>query len=219
MDFFARPRRRVGGVLSFGYGVSVQSARAFATMVQKVHSTAEPVWIRAEQLHRIQGAGGVLYLADPMLTPSARLRLRVGPAHYCLCGVTHTTASAQTMEQIAELLTEPVMPWDALICTSTAVAETVRIVLEAQAEFLRWRLGDAIRLSKSEIPVIPLGVHCSDFAFSDEDRHLARIALGIQREDVAALTWGGSHLAARLTRSKCIRAFRRPRREPGGGSS
>ena len=174
----------------FGYGVSAQSARAFATMVQKVDSAAEPMWIRGEQLHRIQEAGGVLYLADPMLTPSARLRLRVGPAHYCLCGVTHTTASAQTMEQIAELLTEPVMPWDALICTSTAVAETVRIVLEAQAEFLRWRLGDAVRLSKPEIPVIPLGVHCSDFAFSDEDSHLARIALGIQREDVAALYVG-----------------------------
>ena len=174
----------------FGYGVSVQSARAFATMVQKVDPTAEPVWIRAEQMHRIQGAGGVLYLADPMLTPSARLRLRVGPAHYCLCGVTHTTASAQTMEQIAELLTEPVMPWDALICTSTAVAETVRIVLEAQTEFLRWRLGDAVRLSKPEIPVIPLGVHCSDFAFSDEDRHLARNALEIQQEDVAALYVG-----------------------------
>jgi alpha-maltose-1-phosphate synthase len=174
----------------FGYGVSAQSAQAFATMVQKVDPAAEPVWIRAEQLHRIQEAGGVLYLAGPTLTPPARLRLRMGPAHYCLCGVTHTTAGAQTMEQIAELLTEPVMPWDALICTSTAVAETVRIVLEAQTEFLRWRLGDGVRLSKPEIPVIPLGVHCSDFAFSDEDKHLARNALAIQREDVAALYVG-----------------------------
>ena len=174
----------------FGYGVSALSAQAFAAMVQEVDPVAEPLWIRAEQLHRIQGAGGVLYLADPTLTPAARLRLRVGPAHYCLCGVMHTTASARIMQQIAELLTEPVMPWDALICTSTAVAETVRIVLEAQKEFLRWRLGDGVRLSKPEIPVIPLGVHCSDFAFSDEDKHLARNALGIQREDVAALYVG-----------------------------
>jgi hypothetical protein len=49
----------------FGYGVSAQSAQAFATMVQKVDPAAEPVWIRAEQLHRIQEAGGVLYLAIP----------------------------------------------------------------------------------------------------------------------------------------------------------
>jgi hypothetical protein len=92
------------------------------------------------------------------------------------------------MEQIAELLTEPVMPWDALICTSTAVAETVRIVLEAQTEFLRWRLGDAVRLSKPEIPVIPLGVARTLLWTKG---HLKKPQCGgIQHEDVAAFTWG-----------------------------
>jgi hypothetical protein len=77
-------------------------------------------------LERIGASRGVLYLSDPSFANFARLRQRVGPASYSLCGVTHTLATAGTQQMIADLSSEEVMPWDALVCTSNAALETVR---------------------------------------------------------------------------------------------
>lgn len=166
------------------------SAAAFADLVREIDPAAEPRWISPGQVAASQGAGGPLYLADPTLPAFARLRLREGISGYSLCGVTHTTATPQALAGIADLLTEPVAPWDALVCTSTAVAETVRRVHEAHADYLRWRLGSSITLSTVQLPVIPLGVHCADFAFSDGEKAGAREALGIGSDDVVALFVG-----------------------------
>ena len=60
------------------------------------------------------------------------------------------------MDAIAELITAPVQPWDALICTSRAVQNNVRRILEAEAEYLRRRLGTT-KILLPELPIIPLG--------------------------------------------------------------
>ena len=49
-----------------------------------------------------------------------------------VCVALHTTASTRAMDAIADLLTDPIQPWDALICTSRAVQSNVRQILEAQ---------------------------------------------------------------------------------------
>nr|WP_290429086.1 glycosyltransferase family 4 protein [Caenimonas aquaedulcis] len=82
------------------------------------------------------------------------------------------------------------MPWDALICTSNAVVSTVRVVLEAQRDYLRWRFGTQLALTTPQFPVIPLGVHCKDFDLAPDERRLARQALGIGDDEVVALFVG-----------------------------
>jgi glycosyltransferase involved in cell wall biosynthesis len=94
------------------------------------------------------------------------------------------------MQLLVELLSEAVMPWDALICTSRAALETVLQVLGAEAEFLRWRFGPAVQLRFPQLPVIPLGTHCADFAFSAGDKTAARESFGIASDEVAALYVG-----------------------------
>ncbi|HEX3887354.1 MAG TPA: glycosyltransferase family 4 protein [Phenylobacterium sp.] len=174
----------------FGYTAFSSSAEMFRGMVGGFDPTAEPTWIPAQFLERVGASRGVLYLSDPSLTAFARLRQRVGPASYSLCGVTHTLATAGTQQMIADLLLEAVMPWDALICTSNAALETVRRVLAAQIDFLHWRFGRGAQLRLPQLPVIPLGVHCRDFAFSTDEKAAARQALGLAPDEVAALYVG-----------------------------
>ena len=93
------------------------------------------------------------------------------------------------MSALSGLLTLPVRPWDALICTSKAVRDAVSVILGKQAEYLRWRLG-AHRFEPPQLPIIALGVHPQDFEFSSEARRQARARLGIQAHDVVVLFTG-----------------------------
>jgi len=94
------------------------------------------------------------------------------------------------MDSIVGLLTAPVMPWDALICTSKAVADAVKILLMAEQDFLRWRLGSLPKIRLPQLPIIPLGVHCDDFNFSAQQRSAARAELKIEEDEVVALFVG-----------------------------
>jgi len=132
---------------------------------------------------------GCLYLPDPQLGRFAWLRRQGDQRAYSLCGVTHTTATAASMDAVADLLTAPVQPWDALICTSRAVLATVQTVLAAQAEYLRARLG-ATRLVMPRLTVIPLGVDTDAYAPDPAKRATWRQRLGIGSEEIAVLFVG-----------------------------
>jgi glycosyltransferase involved in cell wall biosynthesis len=93
------------------------------------------------------------------------------------------------MENITGLLTAPVQPWDALICTSTAVQGNVQRLLTAQQEYLRQHLG-AQRFVLPRLPIIPLGIHTSDFAFTPDQRQSARQQLGIGTDTLVVLFAG-----------------------------
>ena len=179
---------RAGGPL-YAYTPVASSVEAVAAIVRGIDPAAGLQWFPHDAMGRLSEPG-VLYLGDPMLGSFARQRLRVGPAAFSLCGVTHTTATTSTMDGIAGLLSEPVMPWDALICTTQAVLDTVNVVLDAQADYLRWRLGEGVALQRPELPVIPLGVHCDDFQFTAADRAEAREAMALADDEVAALFVG-----------------------------
>jgi glycosyltransferase involved in cell wall biosynthesis len=165
------------------------SSEGFTQIVGAIDPAAPVECFGYDQIHRV-GEVGVLYLADITVAMHARLRQRVGVGTFSLCGVTHTTASAGAMDEIVALLREPVMPWDALVCTTSAVVETVRRVHEAESEYLRWRFGGDIRLELPQLPIIPLGVHCADFEISADARASARQALGLDPETVTALFVG-----------------------------
>lgn len=178
-----------GDATLYSYTAHRRSAEVFGQVVRELDPAATTSWIPADRLD-ILSQVGALYLPGPGLDVAARLRLRAGAAAYSLVGVTHTTASHNAMDSIVGMLSAPVMPWDALICTSTAVASTVRIVLEAEIESLRWRFGADIKLTLPQLPIIPLGVHCNDFVFSAEERSAARRTLGIADDEVVALFVG-----------------------------
>jgi starch synthase len=76
---------------------------------------------------------------DPVLGPDAWQRAYFGHGRRSLTGITHTTASVETMSAMVDKLTAPLQPWDALICTSTAVKNSCA----CNKEYLRERRGIA----------------------------------------------------------------------------
>jgi glycosyltransferase involved in cell wall biosynthesis len=140
---------------------------------------------KPQQLERF----GTLYHPGPGIERLAWRRLGLGERRYSLCGVTHTIATHAVMSGIANLLVAPLRSWDAVICTSHVVRDSVRQVLERQAEYLRARLG-AERFELPQLPLIPLGVHSGDFDLDEAGRVEARRQLGIEDGDVAFLFFG-----------------------------
>lgn len=81
------------------------------------------------------------------------------------------------------------MPWDALICTSSAARNVVQMLFQLQAEYLQWRFG-CQKFVVPQLPVIPLGVHQNDFVFDRATREAARQKLGLAANEVAVLFAG-----------------------------
>lgn len=160
----------------------------FAEAAKKAHRTA-PVHILTRNRYDQLSIPGTLYMPGPGLGDMAWPRSFFGHEAYSLCGITHTTASIRSMDAIADLLTAPVQPWDALICTSTAVRDNVLQILDNQHQYLQQRLG-ATRLVLPQLPLIPLGVHCADFTFSPAQRAAAQQALGLEDGTIVVLFLG-----------------------------
>lgn len=198
----------------WGYTPSKRSAEIFETVVADLDPAVKAAWLPASRLDLLAKVG-TLYLPGPDLATHARLRLRLGPGAYSLVGVTHTIASHLAMDAITGLLTGPVMPWDALICTSRAVSESVRVMLAAEAEYLAWRLGAKAAPPIPELPTIPLGIHTADFAASPDEREAARTALGIAPDETVALFVGRLSFHAKAHPHAMYAGLERAARETG----
>jgi glycosyltransferase involved in cell wall biosynthesis len=174
-----------GAAPVIGFGPA-PCAAAFQAAVAAIDPAATSEFIPHEQLERL--AGRICHRPDPQLGAPARLRLRVGAGAYALCGVVHTTATV--LDQLASLTSEPLAPWDALICPSRSVVESLETLFGMQAEYLRWRFGPQAAIPKLGLPQIPLGVTCDDFVFASAERAEARATLGLAEDEVAALFVG-----------------------------
>lgn len=163
---------------------------------------------------------GALMLPGPNLAEQAWRRRRGLPRRWSICGVTHTTASHRAMDSIGDLLTGPVEPWDALICTSNAVLRTVERILDHHGRWLRRRLG-ASRLPRPLLPVIPLGIDCAAFdpgaAAAAAMRADWRQKLGIAPQDVAVLFVGRLSWHAKAHPLPMYLGLGRTARRLGGG--
>lgn len=178
------------------YTPSAKSAEIFRREVADIDPAAATEWIAGDRLDLLARTG-LLYRPDQVLGRTARQRLRAGPAAYSLCGVTHTLATPWTLDAIAKLLVEPVMPWDALICTSKAALAVVEAVLDREAEHQRWRTRQDAVSERPLLPVIPLGVHTDDFAFTEDERQDSRAAVGLSDTDVTVLFAGRLSVAGK----------------------
>jgi len=132
---------------------------------------------------------GTLFVPGPGLAAQAWRRQRGGADGYSLCGVTHTISSGRAMDGIADLLLAPLAPWDAVICTSRAVLDATRRLLDGTEHYLRERF-DARRLLRPTLALIPLGVDCDALAPDPAARLAWRSRLGIGADDAVVLFVG-----------------------------
>lgn len=111
--------------------------------------------------------------------------------HLVFTGVTHTISSAHVMQQLADYVRAPTRPSDALICTSQSVRTAVERIWRVEKAVLQRRFGKFERQPELPgLPIIPLGVHSQDFAFSLTDRLAARTTLGLSPEELVVLFVG-----------------------------
>jgi glycosyltransferase involved in cell wall biosynthesis len=163
-------------------------ASHFAQTVQSLGRTQAIKVVDKNTLGALSQAG-VVYYPGPDLGEHAFQRAAYGHSAWSLCGITHTTSSAGAMDALAALITAPVQPWDALICTSNAVKDNVSRVLQAQVDYLKDRLGIS-KIVLPQLPVIPLGIHTADFIFSAAQKAAARAALDVSADTLVVLFMG-----------------------------
>ena len=165
-----------------------EHAQAFAQAVKGAGRSEAVKSVDKNSLAALSQPGSVYY-PGPGIGAHAWQRAAYGHGAWSLCGITHTTSSAGAMDALADLLTAPVQPWDAVICTSTAVKDNVNRLLQAQADYLVQRFG-VQRLVLPQLPVIPLGIHCQDFTYSEQQRQRARQKLAVNDSALVVLYTG-----------------------------
>jgi glycosyltransferase involved in cell wall biosynthesis len=174
-----------GGLGAFGDKIAA---------IQETFDVAPRRPARAMALNQIEQMAkvGTVYTPDPMLDRFVWNRRFVGQRAYSVCGITHTVSSKSVMQALADYLTAPVQPWDALICTSTAVRDVVQGVHQEYGEYLEARIG-ARPPQPIRLPVIPLGLDVETFVVRGRDpkaRAELRQRFGIADGDVLALFLG-----------------------------
>lgn len=140
--------------------------------------------------HAALARAGALFYPGPDIAKLGWHRAGHDPRGHSLVGVTHTTASHGALDALAALASGAVEAWDAVICTSRAVRETVDQLLGV-AYVQGLARGETPRPPAVQLPIIPLGVDCAGLAPGpDAPGHRARFRerLGIGQEDLAVLS-------------------------------
>ena len=193
-------RNAAGESFLRGYLKNTQADTLWAQVVQRDHASDfarvaslqgidKPVKMFTSEQLASSAEAGTVYYPGPDISSLAFQRSQFGDSSWSLCGVTHTTSSMNAMDAITSWLTAPIQPWDAIICTSTAVKRHVEKVLQAEVNRLKERLGiSQIRLP--QLPVIPLGIHTDDFVVTDEQRVKARHIINADDETLVVLYMG-----------------------------
>jgi len=154
--------------------------------------------------------GGIFY-PGPGIAEFANHRSYFGHDNYSIVGITHTTASHKVMSDISNLAFSDVMPWDAIICTSQSVVDTVQKILNHKYEKISHKISvDNIIYPK--MPVIPLGLDKDEFNFSDEYKSNTREELNINKNDIVLVYVGrlsfhakAHHLPMYLAAEECAK--------------
>ncbi|MDP3382855.1 MAG: glycosyl transferase family 1, partial [Phenylobacterium sp.] len=129
---------------------------------------ADPLTTRIEtasllELGRARQAG-TLFRGKADLAEMAWARRGAGLDNsYSLVGLIHTIAPPTTREEIAQASLAPTHPWDAIICTSPAVHDSISAMFEGWTDYLGERFGGA-RRPMPQLPILPLGVELDELA-------------------------------------------------------
>jgi starch synthase len=199
------------------YAASPDLARLFIDMANRT-APGRPV-----ELHQLSNPAtlssvGCLFVPGPGIDSFAWRRRAGDQRAYSLCGVTHTTA--ETPNRFGDLITAPVQPWDAVICTSWAARASVEAILSPYLDYLNDRFGlsdrfGAGRTPLPHLPVIPLGIDTAAFRFTDQDRAEERQKLGIGADDIVVLFVGRLHFHGKAHPLPMYLALERTARRTG----
>ncbi len=129
----------------------------------------------------------VLYYPAANIASESWRRADSGTGAWAICGLTHTTSTQGIMNGLFDLRMAPVMEWDAVICTSTAVRNSVLTQIELVDNHIRHRFG-VEPPPRPLFPVIPLGIHTEEFTRDDAARAALRERLGAGPDDVVFVT-------------------------------
>ena len=192
-EAFLRAFARHGKVSPlYCYAATRETCGDFERRVAAITGEGHAVeWIPHGALERL-GEPGCLFTYDPLIAPLAWQRRHANQRRFSLCGITHTTATEGVMDGIGELMIAPFQPWDAIICTSQAVRDTLHHVLEQWGAYLVERMGGQ-PASPVDLPVIPLGVDCGLLeggGAAPALRAAWRSRLNIGADDIVALFVG-----------------------------
>ncbi len=136
---------------------------------------------------------GALLRGTPDLYDLAWLRRTlVGDQAYSLVGLIHTIGPPAMRQIIAMAQVGPTHPWDALICTSPSVRDSIEALFAGWGDYLAERVGGAPP-PRPALPIIPLGVDGPGLAaLADRPDARARLRdqLGLGNDDVLVL-WVG----------------------------
>jgi len=169
--------------------VNSQSHAQEFTLLVKAQGREEKLHFFSRNNLSVAAEAGVIYFPEPNISPHAFQRRLYSDEGWSLCGITHTTSSSAAMDAIADWISSPIHPWDAVICTSTAVKKNVEVILQAEVDSLKERLG-ITKIVLPQLPVIPLGVHTEDFSYSPEQRTNARAILQASDDTLVVLYTG-----------------------------
>jgi starch synthase len=166
-----------------------EDAPALHDFITRSEGGARPVaCVALGQLPQLARAGA-LYTPGPELARYAWLRRGIGQRAFSLVGVTHTLSERHAMAAIGGLITAPLQPWDALVCTTGTAKRAVERVLEEYDAYFA-TLGGSRLGSRVRLPVIPLGVACEAFVAGEGERANFRARHGIPPEAPVLLCMG-----------------------------
>lgn len=170
---------------------------ALEALLDRLGPVERPVtWISRGDREALKDPGA-LYIPTPELKNEAWARLAFGGQAYSLTGVTHTIAETYILDEIGAMLTAPLEPWDALVCTSEPGRKAVEALLEGVAAYIQDRFG-ATRIPPAQLVTIPLGVHTEDFVADPEARAGWRERLDIPHDAPVALHMGRFSTATKM---------------------
>ena len=198
-DGFLNGLLRHGGLESL-VGVFAHD-QEFAQFKADIASRAPGLQVQAASYEAPQALveAGILFQPGPRLAGACFWRRRLGNQRgYSLCGITHTTSTERILDGLAEGLTAPVQPWDAIISTSRAGQNRVRRQLLEHGHYLQHALG-VTRIPMPMLPVIPLGIDCASFRRNPALGAGYRQELGIGPEDIAFILVGRLSVRTKLS--------------------
>jgi glycosyltransferase involved in cell wall biosynthesis len=164
------------------YAHTRDAADAFAARALAERQDASIRWTPAAALGGVTEAGALMF-PSPAIAQFAWRREPIGRSAFSIFGITHALSAPAMIEQLHALLSAPLAPWDALICTSRAVRDVVAAILEPMAHALQ-------RDTLPNLPIIPLGVDADRFAHKDAHRQYWRTRLSIPDDAIVLLSLG-----------------------------
>ncbi len=197
-ESFLRGFLRHGAVARFRlWNVAGRPTEELEALVTELHRPDRPVDYISQRMRQNLADPGVVQLTGPFVGREAWQRRPFGEARYSICGLTHTTSSAEIQRDIAELVLGPTQPHDALICTSAAVRSAVETQMAAVGDYLAFQFGPR-RKPTPQLATIPLGINTSDFSRTDAQRKSWRARLNIADDDFVALYVGRFSLMGKM---------------------